>query len=67
VLNKPRHTLTRQPPREHALDQVEQKITPKGESALRLYPKLITADPVIRDAKMCAVEYYPFKPSRSRM
>ena len=28
--------------------------------------KLITADPVIRDAKMCAVEYYPFKPSRSR-
>jgi PIN domain nuclease of toxin-antitoxin system len=28
--------------------------------------KLITADPVIRNAKMCAVEYYPFKPSRSR-
>jgi PIN domain nuclease of toxin-antitoxin system len=27
--------------------------------------KLITADPTIRDAQMCAVEYYPFKPSRS--
>lgn len=27
---------------------------------------LITADPAIRDAKMCAVEYYPFKPSRVR-
>jgi PIN domain nuclease of toxin-antitoxin system len=25
---------------------------------------LITADPAIRDAKMCAVEYYRFKPSR---
>ena len=28
--------------------------------------KLITADPAIRDAQRCAVEYYPFKPSRSR-
>jgi PIN domain nuclease of toxin-antitoxin system len=27
--------------------------------------KLITADPAIRDAKKCEVEYYPFKPSRS--
>jgi PIN domain nuclease of toxin-antitoxin system len=27
---------------------------------------LITADPAIRDARACAVEYYPFKPSRSR-
>jgi PIN domain nuclease of toxin-antitoxin system len=25
---------------------------------------LITADPAIRDARACAVEYYPFKPSR---
>ena len=28
--------------------------------------KLITTDPAIRDAQLCAVEYYPFKPSRSR-
>ncbi len=28
--------------------------------------RLITADPAIRDAKMCAVEYYAFKPSRSK-
>ena len=27
---------------------------------------LITSDPGIRDAQLCAVEYYPFKPSRSR-
>lgn len=27
---------------------------------------LITSDPAIRDAKICAVEYYPFKPGRSR-
>ncbi len=27
---------------------------------------LVTADPAIRDAKMCEVEYYPFKPSRVR-
>ncbi|HWF19663.1 MAG TPA: type II toxin-antitoxin system VapC family toxin [Verrucomicrobiae bacterium] len=26
---------------------------------------LITADPAIRDAKLCPVEYYPFRPSRS--
>lgn len=26
---------------------------------------LITADSAIRDAKACAVEYYPFKPSRA--
>jgi PIN domain nuclease of toxin-antitoxin system len=25
---------------------------------------LITTDPAIRDARACAVEYYPFKPSR---
>ena len=25
---------------------------------------LITADPAIRDARACAVEYYPFKPTR---
>ena len=27
---------------------------------------LITADPAIRDSRTCKVEYYPFKPSRSR-
>lgn len=27
---------------------------------------LITTDPAIRDARACAVEYYPFKASRSR-
>lgn len=27
---------------------------------------LVTADPAIRAAGACAVEYYPFKPSRSR-
>ena len=27
--------------------------------------KLITADPAIRAAHLCEVEYYPFKPSRS--
>ena len=27
---------------------------------------LITADPALRDAEVCAVEFYPFKPSRSR-
>lgn len=27
---------------------------------------LITADPAIRDADRCAVEYYPFKPTRGR-
>ena len=26
---------------------------------------LITADPGIRDARQCAVEYYPFRPSRA--
>ena len=26
---------------------------------------LITADPAMRDAGVCAVEYYPFKPSRA--
>ena len=35
-------------------------------TAAALDLKLITTDPAIRDAKMCAVEYYPFKPSRSR-
>ena len=28
--------------------------------------KLITADVDIRDSRACAVEYYPFKPSRAR-
>jgi len=27
--------------------------------------KLVTPDPVIRDARFCQVEYYPFQPSRS--
>lgn len=27
---------------------------------------LITADPAIRKADVCAIEYYPFKPSRAR-
>ena len=35
-------------------------------TAAALNLTLITADPAIREAKMCAVEYYPFKPSRSR-
>ena len=35
-------------------------------TAAALNLKLITADPAIRDAKMCAVEFYPFKPLRSR-
>ena len=26
---------------------------------------LVTADPAIRDARACAVEYYPFRPARS--
>ncbi len=34
-------------------------------TAATLNLKLITADPAIRDATMCAVEYFPFKPSRS--
>ncbi len=33
-------------------------------TAATLNLTLITADPAIREAKMCAVEYYPFKPSR---
>lgn len=28
---------------------------------------LITSDPGIRDARVCAVEYYPYKPSRRRL
>lgn len=35
-------------------------------TAAAFHLKLITADPVIRDAKMCAVEYYPFRASRRR-
>lgn len=35
-------------------------------TAALLHLKLITADPAIRDTRACAVEYYPFKPSRSR-
>jgi len=27
--------------------------------------KLISPDPVIRDARFCRVEYYPFRPSRA--
>jgi PIN domain nuclease of toxin-antitoxin system len=27
---------------------------------------LVTTDPAIRDANVCVVEYYPFKPSRVR-
>jgi len=34
-------------------------------SAAVLNLKLITADRGIRDARMCEVEYYPFKPTRS--
>jgi PIN domain nuclease of toxin-antitoxin system len=33
-------------------------------TATALNLTLITADSAIRDAAMCAVEYYPFKPSR---
>ena len=35
-------------------------------TAAALNLTLVTADPAMRDAKMCAVEYYPFKPSRSK-
>jgi PIN domain nuclease of toxin-antitoxin system len=28
---------------------------------------IITADPAIRDADACPVEYYPFKPSRAKL
>jgi PIN domain nuclease of toxin-antitoxin system len=31
-----------------------------------LNAKLITPDPVIRNARFCQVEYYPFRPSRAR-
>jgi PIN domain nuclease of toxin-antitoxin system len=33
-------------------------------TAATLNLTLITTDPVIRDARKCAVEYYPFKPLR---
>jgi PIN domain nuclease of toxin-antitoxin system len=29
--------------------------------------KLITPDPLIRDAQFCQVEYYPFRPSRRKL
>ena len=35
-------------------------------TALVLNLTLITADPVIRDAGKCAIEYYPFKPSSAQ-
>ena len=35
-------------------------------TAAALSLTLITADPAIRGARACAVEYYPFKPGRSR-
>jgi PIN domain nuclease of toxin-antitoxin system len=35
-------------------------------TAAALNLDLITTDPAIRDAKMCEVEYCPFKPSRAR-
>jgi PIN domain nuclease of toxin-antitoxin system len=35
-------------------------------TAAALNLTLITADPVIRGAQACRVEYYPFKPRRSR-
>ena len=35
-------------------------------TAAALHLKLITTDPAIRDAQLCAVEYYPFKPARSK-
>lgn len=35
-------------------------------TAVVLNLTLITADPAIRDSRQCAVEYYPFKPSRSK-
>jgi PIN domain nuclease of toxin-antitoxin system len=34
-------------------------------TAAALNLTLITADPAIRDARACAVEYYPFRPSRT--
>jgi PIN domain nuclease of toxin-antitoxin system len=35
-------------------------------TAVVLNLTLVTADPAIRDAHACAVEYYPFRPSRSK-
>jgi PIN domain nuclease of toxin-antitoxin system len=35
-------------------------------TAAELGLTLITADPAIRDAKICAVEFYPFRPSRAK-
>jgi PIN domain nuclease of toxin-antitoxin system len=35
-------------------------------TAATLNLTLITADSAIRDAAMCAVEYYPFTPSRAK-
>jgi PIN domain nuclease of toxin-antitoxin system len=35
-------------------------------TAATLNLTLITTDSAIRDAKACAVEYYPFKPSRAK-
>ena len=35
-------------------------------TAATLNLTLITTDPAIRDAKQCAVEFYPFKPTRAK-
>jgi PIN domain nuclease of toxin-antitoxin system len=35
-------------------------------TAAALNMTLVTSDPAIRDARVCSVEFYPFKPSRSK-
>lgn len=35
-------------------------------TATELGLRLVTCDPMIRDAGVCAVEYYPFRPLRAR-
>ena len=38
---------------------------PKGLCSGMFNLTLITADPVLREAKLCSVEYYPFRPARA--
>jgi PIN domain nuclease of toxin-antitoxin system len=54
---------TNQFPEDFAGDPFDRAIV---ATAAMLNLTLITADPAIRDAKACSVEYYPFRPSRAR-
>jgi len=54
---------TNQLPKEFQGDPFDRTIV---ATAAVLNLTLVTADPAIRDAQACAVEYYPFRPSRSR-